>query len=235
MWKPAYYREISSLLRKVVSTQKKPIMRSAAVIADLVKRNGILYVLGSGHSTSVAMEAYGRAGGLVPVDIVFDKNFGKMERLEGYAKELLDQYDIPAKSALIIISNSGRNALPVEMALEAKTRGITAIAITSLAHSRSVTPRLSAGKRLFEVADIVIDNCGIPGDAIVKIPGVREKIAPTSVIAGALIMNLIMVEAIALLKKKGYDPPIFLSANIEGGDEHNDKLRKRYKGRIRGL
>ncbi|OHB74275.1 MAG: hypothetical protein A2Z34_03600 [Planctomycetes bacterium RBG_16_59_8] len=234
-WRPEYHRAISSVLGRIIATQRRPILAAAKVIADVIEKNGILYLLGSGHSLAVAMEAHGRAGGMVPVEIVFDRSFGKLERLSGYAKILFEQYDIPRNSALIVISNSGRNALPVEMALEAKARGIPVIALTSLAHSRSVSSRQGGGKRLFEIADIVIDNCGVPGDAIVRLRGVPERVGPTSAVAGTFIMNLVMVETIRRLRKAGVPPPILISANLDGSDDHNRKLRRRYRGRIRGL
>jgi uncharacterized phosphosugar-binding protein len=230
-----FYGKVTEVLAKVNDTQQEKIQRAADMIAGLIARDGILYILGSGHSLMVGAEAYHRAGGLAPVDIIHDKSFGRAERCEGYAKQLLDWYDPPAGSVIVIISNSGRNALPIEMALESKARGMKTIAITSLAHSQSVSARHPSGKRLFEIADLVIDNCGVPGDAILDVEGVPGKVCATSTIAGALIMDSIMAQVIQNLVEGGLTPPVFLSANIEGGDEHNKKVFAKYQKFIKGL
>ncbi|MCL6518728.1 MAG: SIS domain-containing protein [Armatimonadetes bacterium] len=230
-----YYQKISEILAKINETQAEKIQEAAEIVTDLIARDGILYLLGGGHSLMVAAEAYHRAGGLAPVDIIHDKSFGRAERCEGYAKQLLDWYDPPSGSVVIIISNSGRNALGIEMALECKARGIKTIAITSLAHSKSVTARHPSGKRLFEIADIVIDNCGIPGDAILEVEGLPGRICATSTIAGAMIVNMIMAQTVENLINRGIEPPVFISANVEGGDEHNKRIFKKYQRFIKGL
>ena len=230
-----FYTKVTEVLAKINDTQQDKIQQAADMIADLIAKDGILYILGSGHSLMVGAEAYHRAGGLAPVDIIHDKSFGRAERCEGYAKQLLDWYDPPAGSVVVIISNSGRNALPIEMALESKARGIKTIAITSLAHSQSVSARHPSGKRLFEIAELVIDNCGVPGDAILDVEGVPGKVCATSTIAGALIMDSIMAQVIQNLVDRGLTPPVFLSANIEGGDEHNKKVFAKYQRFIKGL
>jgi uncharacterized phosphosugar-binding protein len=230
-----YYQIISDVLDRIATTQQDSIQKAAKVIADHIASGGILYLLGSGHSLAVAMEAYNRAGGLAPVDVIHDRTFGRAERLEGYAETILKDYNIPAGGVVVIISNSGRNALPIEVALYCKERGITTIAITSLAHSKSVTSRHSSGKRLFEIADIVIDNCGIPGDAALDVEGVPGKVCPTSGIAGMFIIESIVAQVVENLARAGYSPPVFMSANVDGGDEHNMKLYEKYWHRIRGL
>jgi uncharacterized phosphosugar-binding protein len=230
-----YQERIIEILGRIANTQQEPIQKAAGVIADHIAGGGILYLLGSGHSLAVAMEAYHRAGGLAPVDVIHDPTFGRAERLHGYAEKLLKDYNIPSGGVVVIISNSGRNALPVEVALWCKERGITTIAITSLAHSKSVSSRQSEGKRLFEVADIVIDNCGVPGDAVLEIEGVPGRAVPTSGIAGMFIIDSIMAQTIENLARLGEAPPVFVSANVDGGDEHNEKLYAKYWDRIRGL
>ena len=230
-----YYETINNLLARIASTQQRPIQQAARIISDHIAAGGILYLLGSGHSLAVAMEAYHRAGGLAPVDVIHDRTFGRAERLEGYAERLLKDYNIPAGGVVVVISNSGRNALPIGVALYCKPRGIRTIAITSLAHSKSVTSRHSSGKRLFEIADVVIDNCGIPGDAALEIEGLPGRACPTSGIAGMFIVESIIAQVIENLAANGETPPVFISANVDGGDEHNEKLYDKYWHRIRGL
>lgn len=230
-----YYTKLTEILARINETQQPQIQEAAEMIADLMAREGILYILGSGHSLMAAAEAHHRAGGLAPVDIIHDKSFGRAERCEGYAKQLLDWYDPPEGSVVVIISNSGRNALGIEMALECRERGVKTIAITSLAHTKSVTARHPSGKRLFEIADLVIDNCGVPGDAILEVEGVPGKVTPTSGVAGAFIINAIMSQTIENLARRGIEPPVFISANVEGGDEHNKVVFAKYQKFIKGL
>lgn len=229
-----YQDKVFGVLQRIAETQNEPIEAAAEVIAKHIANNGILYVLGSGHSLITGLEAAGRAGGLVPIDIIFDKTYGKIERLPGYAAYLLKEYDID-NGVVVVVSNSGRNALPIEVAIESKKRGATVIALTSLAHSKSVTSRHESGKRLFEIADIVVDNCCEPGDAVVDIEGSPAKTGATSSVSCTFIINSILVQAVENIAKMGITPPVFKSANLDGSDEYNDQLRKRYKGRLKGL
>ena len=230
-----FYDEIKIILERIAQTQGEQIQRAAGMIADSIASDHILYLFGSGHSVAAAIEGYYRAGGLAPVDVIYDPTFGRAERLEGYAEVLLKEYHVEEGSVVVIISNSGRNAVPVEMALECAQRRISTVAITSLAHSRSVGSRHSSGKRLFEIADLVIDNCGIPGDAILEIEGLPGRAVPTSGIAGTFILDSMLAGAIENLAARGEVPPVFISANVDGGDEHNEALLNRYRGRVRGL
>lgn len=229
------YEKVSDILGRIAGSQHEQICEAAALIVDSIANDGILYLLGSGHSLAIAMEGYYRAGGLAAVDVIYDPTFGRIERLEGYAEILLKDYNITANSVVVIISNSGRNALPIETALWCKERGIKTVAITSMQHTMSVSSRHSSGKRLFEIADIVIDNCGVPGDAVLEIEGLPGRAVPTSGIAGMFILDSIIAQTIENLVAKGKMPPVFISANVDGGDEHNEKLLSKYRGRIRGI
>lgn len=230
-----YYEKVTEVLAKVNETQMDKILQAADMVADSIADDKILYLLGGGHSLMVAAEAYHRAGGLAPVDIIHDKSFGRAERCQGYAKQLLDWYNPAPGSVVVIISNSGRNALGIETALECRERGVKTIAVTSLAHSSAADSRHPSGKRLFEIADIVIDNCGILGDAILDVEGVMGKICPTSTISGAMIVDMIMAQVVQNLVDRGMTPPVFISANVDGGDEHNKKVFAKYQHLIKGL
>jgi uncharacterized phosphosugar-binding protein len=231
-----YRRVVQEILERIGRTQMPAIGRAAGLIADTIGRDSIVYALGSGHSLLVAAELYFRAGGMSHFDVIQDRSFGRAERLAGYAAVLLEGYPIGAKDLLIITSNSGRNALPVEMAVEARARGIKTIGITSLAHSRAAESRAACGKRLFELCDVVIDNCGVPGDAAVELePGGGVFVGPTSTLAGIFIVNSMMVLAARALLDRGIAPPVFVSANVDGGDAINQRLLDKMKQRIRGL
>jgi uncharacterized phosphosugar-binding protein len=155
-----------------------------------------------------------------------------LERLDGYAAAAIREVPIQPGDVLIVHSVSGRNAAPVEVALYGKERGARVIALTSLDYSQSVHPRSRTGKRLFEVADLVIDNGAPRGDAVVQLPGFAQPVSPVSTILGAAILHAIVAEACAILLERGIQPPVFLSANLEGGDEHNARLMSRYRGRV---
>jgi uncharacterized phosphosugar-binding protein len=230
-----YYQVVSDLLARIAGTQQENIQLAAEAMADCVRRDQIVYFLGSGHSLAIAMEGYYRAGGLAPVDIIHDPSFGRAERVEGYAETILKSYNIPSGAVVVIISNSGRNAVPIETALWCKERGIRTIAVTSMAHTKSVSSRHCSGKRLFEIADIVIDNCGVPGDAILDIEGLPGRACPTSGLAGIFIVESIVAQTIENLVNSGETPPVYVSMNVDGGDEQNEWLLQKYINRVRGI
>ncbi len=232
-----YHHNVQAILDRIVATQMDAMLSAAAAVADTVEREGVIYTLGSGHSLLIAAELYYRAGGMPHFDVLHDKTFGRAERLPGYAEVLLDSYPIGSNDLLVIVSNSGRNALPIEMALEARKRGITTIAITSLAHSRAVSSRAPSGQRLYEVCDLTIDNCGTAGDATVPVGGDGGAVCvgPVSTLAGIFIGNCIVGLAAEELLRRGIRPPVFVSANLDGGDGHNRDLLAFMRRRIRGL
>lgn len=244
MKNPAYYEAVVRLLGEIQQSQAEAINKAADSIFSSLVADGILHIFGSGHSQLVAEEAFHRAGGLVPVNAMTEsflsplmspKISGRLERVSGIAAILLDYHEPRPGEVLLIISNAGINPVPVELALEGKERHLTVIAITSLRHAQAVASRHPSGKRLFEVADLVIDNYGEPGDGVVSYPGLPEKVGATSLAAGAFIVNSIVCDVVERFVAKGLVPPVYLSANLPGGDEHNRRLEAKYKGRIKLL
>lgn len=228
-----YIEIIEKLLARLKNEEKPNIEKAAQAIAAAMQNDKWLYVFGSGHSGMMAEEFFYRAGGLVRVYPMFVPNlmvcYGAInstvaERQSGAAKKILGGYPISSGDVLVVASNSGRNAVPIEMALEAKKIGVTVIALTSLNHSKSVTSRHSSGKRLFELADIVIDNGGVVGDAAVSING--EKVAPTSTVINAVIINAIVARVVELLGDKA---EFFASSNTDEGEKRNQKYIEKYK------
>lgn len=225
------------IVHKIKETQVEAIHKAAALIAQAHAKQKTFYISGSGHSHSVAEELYGRAGSLafsVPIltsELTLNEHPTKstlIERLHGYASILAELYEIADGDVVLIASNSGRNAYPVELALEAKKRGAYVIAITNLQHSLAVTSRHESGKRLFEVVDIVIDNCGEKGDAATYIEGVNVPIFPTSSIANAFICGALSVDVCANLQAMGEEVEVFTSANVDNGFEKNANYFKKY-------
>jgi len=235
-----YLKSVQQTLDQVEKTQLEAIGRAADAIAEAIGNGGRMHIFGTGHSHIIAEEAFYRAGGLVPVNAILEPALmlhdgpfksTDMERLEGYAEIILDHSGIRPGEVLMIVSNSGRNAVPVEMALTAKARGIIVVALTSLAHSKSVPSRHSSGERLFDVADIVIDNCGVVGDAVLPVNGLPTNVCPTSTVVGAAIINMIQAEVVERLGAMGIVPPVFVSANVDGGDEIDRQWRGAFEKR----
>ena len=224
-----YFNALREILIRIELEQTSAIREAGGIVASAIASGGILHVFGSGHSHIISEEAFYRAGGLAPVNPILDPRLlflhGAMEstraeRESGYAQKLLSHQDILPNDVAIIISNSGRNAVPIEMALEMRFRGIKKIiAITNLAQSILSISRHASGKRLFELADLVIDTCVPVGDAAVDIPGGSQRIGPTSTIAGAAIINAIIIEAATDLQRQGLPIPVFRSVNMESSSQ----------------
>jgi uncharacterized phosphosugar-binding protein len=228
---------------RVADTQRSPITTAGNWLADSLAGNGFLYAFGTGHSHMVAEEIFYRAGHLARAVPILEETLMMhlnaieatyLEREQGRAKAILDQYPVKAGDLLVVASNGGRNAVPIEMVLEGKARGLKTVAITNMDQTRRWPSRHPSGKRLADVADLVIDNCGVDGDAAMGVEGFPHRIGPPSTITGILIINLIVVHAIEQLVKRGVEPEIYISSNTQG-DDHNDRLLKKYKSQIRHL
>lgn len=236
-----YFAKVTETLDFIKTTQMDNILQAGALVADTIRNDGIIRPFGTGHSHLIATEMYQRAGGFGPVMPLLEGNLmmheggrksGALERLPGYAAVLLGLHDVQSRDLLVVVSQSGRNAAPVEMAEECKKRGMKTVAITSLAHSKSVSSRTPGGKRLFEVADVVIDNGTPVGDATVHFEQTGASLAPLSTIAGCFIWHAMAVHAAELLSADGVKPPVFMSGNAPGGDLNNVELYMKYKNRI---
>lgn len=237
-----YAKKEIGFIEQICRDEKDNIKKAADLIRDVVNRDGIVYTFGTGHSHMIAEEVMYRAGGLVPTyAIIEDGVTGNhevtkseyTERLSGYAECILNYHRLTSNDMLIIISNSGRNGVTVEMAMEAKKRGITTVAITSKTYSMAQTSRHSSGLRLCEVADIVIDNCSGFGDACMQIEGLAQPVGPSSNFAANFIIHSTFVWAIEMLVKEGKEVPIFWSGNMDGGREKNEYYLEKYWNRMR--
>jgi uncharacterized phosphosugar-binding protein len=157
------------------------------------------------------------------------------EREHDLARSILENHDVSPGDVAIVMSNSGRNAVPIEMALEMRARQAKVIAVTSLSHSQRVSSRHRSGKRLFEVADVVLDN-GVPeGDALVSISGLDRRMGPGSTVAGAAVVNAVFVEAAAIASARGIQARVLRSANVDEGDRELEASIERYVNRIPAL
>jgi uncharacterized phosphosugar-binding protein len=238
-----FYAITLGQLEKLRATQWNAISQAGEWVGTALAKDHWLYAFGTGHSHLLAEEIFFRAGGLARgVPMLDNKTMlhenaieaTLQERVSGYAAEVISRYPIEAGDVLIVASNSGRNAVPIEMVLEAQRRGLKVVAITNLEHSNQWPSRHVSGKRLADVADLVIDNCGISGDACVDLAGLPSLVGSTSTITGAMIINLIIVRAMETALSLGVVPEIYISSN-SNGDDHNEKLLQKYKSRIRHL
>jgi uncharacterized phosphosugar-binding protein len=236
-----YLDKIKETLAKVEATQTENIEKAAVLVAEAIKKDGVLHVFGCGHSQMYAMEVFYRAGGLVPVNAILTPALSLeptaplstfAERQEGLAKAILDNEVISEKDVILIASTSARNAVPIEMAIEAQRRGMKVIALISSNFAKSVTSRHPSGKKLYDFADVVLDNCGESGDAVMEISGLEAKFGPTSSIIGFTILQSIIVQTIDNLVKAGTNPPIWVSSNLDKGDNINKKHIDSYRNRI---
>ena len=238
----SYIRIVTDCIDKAWTTQKDKILTAAAWIAENIEAKKNVFVFGCSHAGILAEEVFYRTGGLAVINPIFFPGFmlntrpitmtSALERVPGLGKTILTQNHVGEGDLLIIHSVSGRNTVPVEMAIEAKTMGVRTVCITNLDYSGAVTSRHPSGKRLFEVCDLVIDNCGEKGDAAVKLDGLEEKISPTSTAVGTALLNALVIESVEKMIADGIVPPVFMSANLDGGDEHNARIFEEYKDNI---
>ncbi len=237
-----YIEKISILIDEIVYGEEKNIDLLGTMMADTIERKNSIFVFGASHAGIITEELFYRAGGLALINPILEPSMmlnmrpitftSKMERLEGYGREIANKTNFQKGDLLIIHSVSGRNCVSIDLALSAKEKGVEIVAITNLSYSKQVSSRHSSGKRLFEVANLVIDNHGDIGDACVEVEGLSQKVAPTSTIAASLLMNAVIADVAEKLILRGITPPFFYSANIDGGDEHNNKIFDEYKNNI---
>lgn len=231
---------------RVEDTQLGAIRRASEVLAGRVRSGGVVQLFGTGHSRAFCMEMAGRAGGLVPAHALYLGDLAlsgrypagevrdpAFERRPEVARELFGLYDIRPEDAFVVVSNSGRNGATVEMALLAIERKLPVVVVTSMAHTSAVTSRHPSGKRLFELGDVVIDNCAPFGDALLD-GGPGLKVCAVSSVTGALIAQALTAEIAAQYRRHGEEPPVLVSANVDGADDHNARIRARYGSRISG-
>ncbi len=237
------YIEISTqTITKAWESQKEQFEILKQKMIETIRTKHSIYLFGCSHAGILAEEMFYRTGGLALINPIFFPGFmlntrpitmtSQLERVEGIGKTLLDQNHVKEGDFLLVHSVSGRNTVPVEMAMEAQKRGVFVACITNLDYSKSVTSRHPSGKHLYEVSDVVIDNCGVSGDAAIAIPNLAERVGPTSTVVGAAILNALVVDVIETLVEAGEIPPIFMSANLDGGDAHNKTMMEEYKDNI---
>ncbi len=239
-----YLRVALSTMEQVAASQRDGVTAAAGLLVEALRAGGVVHAFGSGHSEAFAMEVAGRAGGLVPTNRIALRDlvlFGgeppsvrgpMLERDPSVAHRLYALAPVRPADVFVFASNSGVNGAIVEFATLVKERGHGLIAVTSLAHSAGVDSRHPSGRKLSDIADVVLDNGAPYGDAVLDLPGGGAACAVSSITA-ALLAQLVTAEVVRRLLESGERPPVYISANVPEGDEHNRALEERYEGRIR--
>lgn len=237
-----YLAHVQDILEKVKETQWQEIDHAAKVMAETIAAKKCVFAFGASHAGILAQELFYRTGGLavlnpiLPSEVMLNTRpvtqTSAAEKLPGYPSLILAHTPIKEGDVLLLHSVSGRNTAAVEMAIKAKKMGITTIGITNMVYSNNVTSRDPSGKKLFEVCDIVIDNCGDFEDSSMLLEGMNQKIAPTSSVVGCTIVNMLVVRIVEYLMEMGIEPPVFHSANVDGGEEFNKMIFEKYKDQI---
>jgi uncharacterized phosphosugar-binding protein len=238
-----YIDKIKKLIAVVETQEKDHMEQSVKILTEAIMSKHSIYAFGASHAGILTQELYYRAGGLMTITPIFAKEVlldrepitltSKMERCVGYGRTIAEAVGFQQKDVLIVHSVSGRNPVTIEMAQTAKEHGATVIGITNLQYSKQVTSRHPSNKKMYDFCDVILDNHGEIGDACVTVQGTDEKTGPTSTVIGAIMLDSIVSETANELVRRGVKtPPIFYSANVDGGDELNKKLYEEYKDSI---
>ena len=233
-----YGDKIVELLKTAEEKNKDVIKELAEKVAQNIEEDRMIHTFGTGHSHMLGIELFARAGGLGNVDALLDPDTltafgagrsGAIEKTPGVSDVNYDSYPIEKDDMMIITSNSGRNAMPIEMAMRCQKEGVYVVAMTNLAQSMNTTSRHPSGKRLFECADLVIDTCVPSGDASMDIGGI--KTGPASSIVTMYLINTVVTEAIKIVVSHGKRPYVFQSQNVDGFN--NEAIYEHFKGRVK--
>ncbi len=240
----AYFAEAHAALDRV-SAQSEAIEAAAGLLVECIVGGGAIWSFGASHSFMLTEELVYRTGGLMLVNPVYPHGMNilvrpmpltsQLERVVGLGRALFGSVSARKGDVLLLASTSGRNAVAIDMALAAREKGVSVIGITSLAYSSGVTSRHPSGCKMPELCTLVLDNGAPYGDAAVELPGLSQRVGPLSSVTGCALVNALVAEVVAKLLAQGVTPPVYMSANLDGGDEHNAELLTRYRDRIHYL
>ena len=233
----------SSLLTRIAETQAAAIAEASRLCADAIGAGHLVHLFGSGHSRIPVEEMFPRYGSypgfnpIVELSMTFhtqvvgangQRQAMFIERTEGLAEAILANYRLEPPDAMIVFSAGGLSAVPIEMAQGARRRGLPVVAVTSVQHSLEAEPGHSSGTRLLDHADVVVDLCTPPGDALVTVDGLDTPVGPGSTIAAVAIANELKVETAALLVERDAMPPVLASAAVVGPDRSRQLFDEAY-------
>jgi uncharacterized phosphosugar-binding protein len=238
------------LLAKLADTQSAVIEQASLWCADAIAAGGLVHLFGTGHSRIPVEEMFPRYGSfpgfhpMVELSMTFhtqvvgsngQRQAMFIERVPGLAEVILSNFTFGAQDVMMIFSASGLTAVPVEMARGARARGLRVIAVTSVAQSMSAEPGVEVGSRLLDEADLVIDLCTPPGDAMVHIDGLDTPVGPGSTVTNVAIVNSIKVRVAQLLTKRGSMPPVITRASEVGAERSRELFAAAYDEHARRI
>jgi len=237
-----YYNRINEIMTEVFDKEADNMEKASQILADANEQGNSIFGFGCNHAGLITLELFYRTGGMVTINPIRAPGMmleispptmtSEMERIPGYGKIILNNVPCKKDDVIIIHSVSGRNAVTIDMAECAKEKGMTVIVVTNMNTATSVTSRHPSGKMLHDFADILIDNHGDHGDATIKLDGFDQKLASSSTVIGAAILNAVTARASEILWEKGIKPPVFMSGNIDGGDAYNKAVIAEHKDNI---
>ena len=238
----SYFERINEIINETTQKESATMEAAAQIIAKANENGNSVFAFGCNHAGLLALELFYRTGGMVTINPIRAPGMmlevspitmsSELERIAGYGKVILGGESCRAGDVIIIHSVSGRNAVTVDMAMAAKEKGMTVIVLTNMNTATSVTSRHPSGKMLHDFADVLIDNHGDMGDATVALPGFGQRLASSSTVIGAAILNAVAARASEILWEKGIEPPVFMSGNIDGGDAYNKAVIEKHKDNI---
>jgi len=226
-----YFNSVVDIFKKIKEQSGDSIDKAAELMSEAILDDKLIHIIGpGGHSNMAAMELFWRAGGLAPINSILDPGIALINGAK---------HSNIMERTLIIVNAYGINSMTIDSALEAKARGLKTIGVTSTSFADHVPKdhpaRHPNGKNLYEIVDVFVDNYLPLGDAIVKFDNFDRKVAPTSTLCNSFALNLIVIKTVEKILKKGGIPPVWVSANMPGGDKANKQLEEKYSSRIKHL
>jgi uncharacterized phosphosugar-binding protein len=231
------------LLERIATSQDEALVRASAICTEAIAAGGLVHAFGTGHSRIPVEELFPRYGSfpgfnpIVELSMTFhtqvigangQRQAMFIERVEGLAEQILASYDLGPPDAMLVFSAGGLTAVPIEMAIGARKRGLPVVTVTSVAHASAGTPSHSSGTRLLDHADVVIDLCTPPGDALIPLDGVDTPVAPGSTVAAVAIANELKARTAVALAERGALPPVITSAALVGAERSADLFDAAY-------
>ena len=243
-----YFNIMKDVVKKAEETQEDNILKAADVLTECTKKGGMIHLFGCGHSGLITEDVFWRAATLANVHAIFEgcvaginemTKSSHMEKVEGMGEIIVDYQRIAPPDTMIVISNSGNNAVSIEVAIASQKRGIPVIVLTNVEYSDFLSTHHSSGKKLKDYADVVVDNCSLIGDAAVELEGLPVKVGSTSTIPSVFLLNSILLQTCDNLLKQGVTPDVYynghLTYEMADAKEHNDRLIDKYFYKIRNL
>jgi len=253
MFGSAWIAKAREIMDRIEQTQTENILKAAELMTDAIAQERWVHMFGAGHAHIPLEEVYPRTGGFVgfhPIseqaltyftNIVGDsgvRQFCFLERVEGYGQKIMANYNLDPRDVMWVFSQSGINCVVIDVALAAKEKGVKVVATTSLEHSRATTSRHSSGKKLYEVADVVIDSCVPFGDSMIEVPGLEQKVGPGSTLGFITVANAVVTQVAKNLVDRGVRLYVNATLNVKGDQVAEDLVEigtTEYKRRLRNV